>query len=129
MNIEDLTIRQVNEIKSFFTDATCSQSADVAQSFIGKYVIIRTYSAGNWAGYLEKKSGGEVILSQARRLFRWFSGGNSISLSGVATHGVVYNKSRIVEPVDSIWLEAIEIIPATAAATNSIKGAPHDKAD
>ena len=37
-----------------------------------KYVIVRTYSAGVFAGYLESKENKNLILSHARRL--WFPG-------------------------------------------------------
>ena len=35
------------------------------------YVIIRTYSAGVFAGYLEKRNGQEVVLRKARRIWYW----------------------------------------------------------
>ena len=38
---------------------------------IGQEVIIRTYSAGVWFGRLKEKSGNEVILTEARRMWRW----------------------------------------------------------
>lgn len=36
-----------------------------------KYVIVRTYSAGVFAGYLDSKNGKEVVLLDARRLWYW----------------------------------------------------------
>ena len=47
----------------------------------------------------------------------------SISLSAVAIHGIDRGESKIVAPVPSVWLEAIEIIPCSAAAIDSISGA------
>ena len=38
---------------------------------IGKYVIVRTYSAGVFAGTLKIKDGKEVELIDARRLWLW----------------------------------------------------------
>ena len=38
------------------------------------YVIVRTYSAGVFAGTLESRKGKEVVLSQARRLWYWSGG-------------------------------------------------------
>lgn len=79
---------------------------------LGQKVIVRTYSAGNWFGVLEQKSGKEVILKDARRMWRWWAK-KSISLSACALYGVIHEKSKIVAPLESAWLEAIEIIPCT----------------
>ena len=95
---------------------------------IGKEVIIRTYSAGCWFGVLAKKDGSEVILNDSRRMWRWHAA-KGISLSGCAIHGIKEDKSKIVEPVESIWLEAIEIIPCTIKAANSIRGSKHAEAE
>ena len=43
-----------------------------------KYVIVRTYSAGVFAGELESKNGQEVVLRNARRIWYW-SGAASLS--------------------------------------------------
>ena len=40
---------------------------------IGQEVIIRTYSAGVWFGRLKEKAGDEVILTEARRMWRWWA--------------------------------------------------------
>lgn len=92
---------------------------------LGKYVIVRTYSAGVFAGTLATKSGNEVLLENARRLWRWqVPAGKSISLSAVAVDGIDQARSTIPNAVDLVWLEAIEIIPTTDAARASIEGAP-----
>jgi len=98
------------------------------QSMIDKEVIIRTHSAGCWFGRLSSKEGREVILKNARRMWRWHAA-EGISLSGCAIHGIKQEKSKIVEPVDSVWLEAIEIIPCTNTAADSIRGAKNVKAE
>ena len=35
------------------------------------YVIVRTYTAGVFAGYLKEKDGKDVVLLNARRLWYW----------------------------------------------------------
>mgnify|MGYP003329727916 CR=1 FL=1 len=40
---------------------------------IGQEVIIRTYSAGVWFGRLKEKAGDEIILTEARRMWRWWA--------------------------------------------------------
>ncbi|MAT38900.1 MAG: hypothetical protein CL946_04780 [Ectothiorhodospiraceae bacterium] len=94
---------------------------------MGQSVIIRTYSAGVWFGVLSEKSGDEVILTNARRMWRW-QAAKSISLSGVAVHGIDRTKSKICEPVSSVWLQQIEILPCTATAIESIRGAENVEA-
>ena len=106
-----------------------SNSGATEFQMLGKHVIIRTYSAGCWFGVLNQKDGTEVILTEARRMFRWKSGGNSISLSGCANHGIDESGSKIVEPVESVWLDAIEIIPCSSNAIKSLKGAKNVKAE
>ena len=96
--------------------------------YVGTDVIIRTYSAGVWFGTLDQKDGNEVILVNARRMWRWHCK-KSISLSGVALFGLNEEKSRIAPPVDSVWLEAIEIIECKRAARQSIEGAKHAEAE
>ena len=95
---------------------------------IGEEVIIRTYSAGVWFGRLKEKSGKEVILTEARRMWRWWCK-ESISLSGVALHGIKQEKSRIAGAVDSVWLQAIEIIPISGTAAESIRTAQETAQD
>lgn len=126
MNIDDLTLGQIKEIQSLAI-ANQSGSNDGIQYAIGKNVIIRTYSAGVWCGTLSQKSGNEVILNNARRLWRWWAA-ESISLSGVANFGILEDKSQIAPKVDGVWLEAIEIIPTTDKAEKSIMGAKDAKA-
>ena len=95
---------------------------------IGQEVIIRTYSAGVWFGRLKQKSGNEVILTDARRMWRWWAK-ESISLSGVALYGIKQEKSRIPGAVESVWLEAIEIIPISGKAAESIRTAEETQQD
>ena len=87
---------------------------------IGQEVIIRTYSAGVWFGRLKEKAVDEVILTEARRMWRWWAN-ESISLSGVALYGINQEKSRIAGAIDSVWMQAIEIIPISGKAAESIR--------
>ena len=126
MDINDLTIGQAKELSALFGNQQAS-SNDGIQFGIGKNVIIRTYSAGVWCGTLSQKAGNEVILTNARRLWRWWAA-ESISLSGVANFGIIEDKSKIAPKVDGVWLEAIEIIPTTDKAEKSIMEAKDAKA-
>lgn len=84
-----------------------------------RYVIVRTYSAGVFAGYLEHEEGKEVILSKARRLWYWKG---AASLSQLAMEGVSAPKEcKFPCEVDRVKLtEAIEILEVTEKARESI---------
>lgn len=112
----------ISELKELLTVQVQSEP------FIGLKVIVRTYSAGVWFGVLTRKNGNEVILSDARRMYRWWAA-ESISLSAVSIHGVKHDKSKICEPVKSQWLEAIEITPCEDKAIKSIEAAPNAQAE
>lgn len=121
MNINDLTIGQAKELASLFGE-TQNKPPQGLNDMIGKKCIIRTSSAGVWFGEIEQKSGNEVIVKNARRMWQWWAA-KSISLSGVAVYGINQDKSKICPAVASVWLEAIEIIPCTPDAIISIEGA------
>ena len=128
MNIDELTIGQVKQLQSMQLLQPVQATKDQGiQAMVGKKCIIRTYSAGVWFGEIAEKSGNEVIVKNARRMWNWWAE-KSISLSGVALYGIKQDKSKIVAPVESVWLEAIEMIPTTDVATKSIEGAPHVEA-
>ena len=112
-----VTLKEIAELLAMKNTAAKSGLDGFA---IGQEVIIRTYSAGVWFGRLKQKSGNEVILTEARRMWRWWAK-ESISLSGVALHGIKQEKSRIAGAVESVWLQAIEIIPISGKAAESIR--------
>jgi hypothetical protein len=89
----------------------------------GDYVIVRTYSAGVFAGTLRERNGKEVTLHNARRIWYW---AGAASLSQLAQSGTSKpNQCKFPEPVDEVNLtEAIEIIPTTIVAKSSIEGVP-----
>jgi hypothetical protein len=128
MNIDDLTLKQIKEIGSLINSQNSSDTSSGLNSMIGKKVIIRTYNAGVWFGELSQKDGNEVILKNARRMWRWCAK-EGISLSSVAVHGVNKDNSKITESVEMVWLEAIEIIPCTDTAILNIESVQNAKAE
>jgi len=91
------------------------------KNYNGKYCIVRCNRAGVFAGNVESRNGQEVLIKNARRLWRW-DGANSIS--DLAYKGTMNsNECRFTVEVEEIeLLEAIEIIPCTKLAEKSIKG-------
>ena len=120
-----VTLKEIAELLAMKNTAAKSGLDGFA---IGQEVIIRTYSAGVWFGRLKEKASDEVILTEARRMWRWWAK-ESISLSGVALHGIKQEKSRIAGAVDSVWLQAIEIIPISGTAAESIRTVQEAKQD
>lgn len=88
-----------------------------------KYVIVRTYSAGVFAGLLAEKKGKEVTLKQARRLWYWKG---AASLSQLAVDGVKFpNECKFPAVVSQIELtEAIEVLDVTPQARKIIEAVP-----
>jgi len=123
MNINELTLGQIIEINKLNILAPKETSTHkLDNDLLGKKVIVRTYSAGAWFGTLKEKSGTEVILIDARRLWR-FKALEGICLSAVAQNGIDQSNSRISQSNPTQWLNAIEIIPCSHASTLSIEGA------
>jgi hypothetical protein len=88
-----------------------------------KYVIVRTYSAGVFAGYLFSRNGQEVILKNARRLWYWTG---AASLSQMAMEGTSSPSTcKFPCSVDQVeLLQAIEILDCSENAKASIEAVP-----
>lgn len=108
MNIEDLTIKQVRELKSLISN----ESNASAHPMIGRRCLIRTYSAGVHIGDVISIDGVECHLKNALRLWKWEGGG--LSLSAVANNGI--KGGRLNETGEVYLTNCIEFIPTTAEA-------------
>lgn len=86
---------------------------------IGRYCMVRTYSAGVFAGTVQSREGREVTLTDARRIWYWEG---AASLSQLATEGTSKPVNcKFPAPVAEVLLtEAIEIIPISDQARESI---------
>jgi len=88
-----------------------------------KYVIVRTLSAGVFAGELESRKGQEVVLRKARRLWYW---AGAASLSQLAQTGTSRPREcKFPVEVDRVeLLQAIELLDVTSQARRSIAEVP-----
>lgn len=88
--------------------------------FVGKQVIVRGESSGVFYGTLKEKNGREVTLNRCRRIWYW---DGAASISQLAVDGTSKPEScKFTVYVDSISiLDAIEIIPVTSKAIESIE--------
>jgi hypothetical protein len=87
------------------------------------FVIVRTYSAGVFAGYLKSRDGKEVKLYNAIRIWQWYG---AASLSQLAMEGTKdASNCKFAVPVNEIDLtEAIEVIYCSEEAKLNIESVP-----
>ena len=113
--MEPITIK-INEIEYVRKDSINQQAITLNGM---PYVIVRTYSAGVFAGYLESRKDREVVMRQARRIWYW---DGAASLSQLATDGTSKPQNcKFPCAVEKVELtEAIEILQCTEKAKKSI---------
>ena len=118
--METINIKGIEYIeKTYYDRLSEERKAETLDDM--EYCIVRTYSAGVFAGYVEKREGKEVTLRKVRRIWYW-DGANS--LSQLAVDGTLKPENcKFACEVDKILvLEAIEIIPCTEKSRLSITG-------
>ncbi len=88
-----------------------------------QYKIVRTYSAGVFAGYIESRNGQEVVMRDARRIWYW---SGAASLSQLAMEGTKDpGACKFPCAVDRVeLLQVIEILDVTDKAKESILAVP-----
>ena len=120
VDINELTLGQIREITATFPAMFGkSNTANIADGMVGKYAIVRCYSAGVHAGIVAAIDGDKAILTNSRRLWSW-KAAKGVALSGVAQFGIVGGKIDAANP--EIYLTGvIEVIPCTDAAKESIQ--------
>lgn len=101
-----------------------NETYEMAEDLNGMpYCMVRTYSAGVFAGYLAHREGKEVTLKKARRIWYW---DGAATLSQLAMEGTKKPENcKFPREVDEVILtEAIEIIKMTKKAKESINRVP-----
>jgi len=102
-----------------------SEKSAPATSLKGlEYKIVRTYSAGVFAGYLKSRKGKEGIMLHSRRLWYWkgASSLSQLSVDGVSEPDECKFPCEIEGEHELI--EIIEVIPCTKKAQESINSVP-----
>lgn len=112
--VQELSVNGV----TYVPKGTESKSADKLDGM--EYAIVRTRSAGVFAGYIEERDGLEATVRKARRLWYW---SGAASLSQLAVDGTSKPKEcKFPVAVDEILLtEVIEILSVTEKAKKSIE--------
>ena len=115
-NIEDLTL---SELRNLVKEA--EQVKQKIETKGKSYCIVRTYSAGVFAGNFDRNTKGkEGIVYNARRIFYW---DGAASLSQLANDGTNKPENcKFAQEVSEVDLkEIIEVIPTTEKAKKNIQ--------
>ena len=115
-DVKEISINGVSYVPK---DSIVSEPAEKLNDM--DYVIVRTYSAGVFAGYVESRNGQEVVMRKARRIWYW---DGAASLSQLAMEGTSKPENcKFPCEVDKVeLLNVIEILNCTKKAEKSIKG-------
>lgn len=90
--------------------------------FIGRKVMVRTYSAGVHFGELIQKSGQQAILKDSRRVHYWVKAASLSQLSQEGSGDL--SECRIAMTIPEILLDrVIEVIPMSDKAIKNLYGA------
>lgn len=108
---------KIDEVEYVRSDSVSTE----AESLNGlPYRIVRTRSAGVFAGYVKSIDGQTVEMVEARRIWYWKG---AASLSQLAIDGTkLPNECKFPKAVTVTLFEAIEILTVTEKARKSIQG-------
>ena len=84
---------------------------------VGKYCVVRTYSAGVHVGTVKSVNGTEVILENSRRIWNWKG---AFTLSELSQNGISEGKIAVSLPI-LVLTESIEIIPCSEKTEKQLK--------
>jgi hypothetical protein len=107
---------KIDDVEYVRTDSV-NQQAEKMNGL--EYKIVRTRSAGVFAGYLEELDGQTAHMVNARRIWYW---SGAASLSQLALDGTSKPKDcKFPAPVTVTLFEVIEILEVTKKAQESIE--------
>ena len=87
-----------------------------------QYVIVRSSLAGVFCGTLENKNGTEVVLTNARKIYRWQG---AYTVEDIAVKGLNAEASQITVQVGEIVIDDVcQVLPTTDAAQKILTEAP-----
>lgn len=91
---------------------------ELAHSYVGKYVIVRSNGSGVHAGYVDSYDDNTktVFLCKSRRLWLW----KGFTLSQVANEGMVSGAKVAQELPEIMITNVLELIPCTEKATKNL---------
>lgn len=126
MDFDNLTIGEAKKLACMIKGLTgeqASSSNSCCHPMVGKYCIVRTFSAGVHIGVVKEVypalQGSDVVFESSRRLWKWEG---AFTLSEVANNGVKTSSSRIAEEVKGNMVTgANEFLPVSDKAKKTIE--------
>lgn len=118
MDINDLTLRQIKEIKALTSD----EVSPILNRHVGKYVIVRSYNEGINAGVVVMADETGIVLKDARRL--WSNRALDKKLSwyeGVAVSGLAENNKVAGAVAEKVIIEKYSTTLCSEKAEKSIR--------
>lgn len=110
-----MTVNGIEYVRK--NSVTINQKAESLDGL--EYKIVRTYSAGVFAGYVKSRNGVEVQMVKARRLWSWQG---AMELSDMAQNGVKFpDRCKFGVEAEVLLLNAIELQAVTDKAQKSIQ--------
>jgi len=119
MNLDELTLGQIKELNSIFTEKVELKSSTLLDSAIGKYCIVRTRNEGiNFGKVIDCDDTG-VVLDKARRIYYHRPKDKNVSwYEGVAETGL-HSDSKISGEVSRKYI--VEDYSLTICSEKAIK--------
>lgn len=114
LNVEEVVIDGATYVKK-------DSNKQIVEPIDGmNYVMVRTYSAGVFCGWMKKREGKEVTLVEAIRIWKWEGAASLSQLSQEGTNKPSGCKFGMAIK-EVILTEAIEVITMTESAKRSIQ--------
>ena len=86
-----------------------------------KYVVVRSNMAGVFCGTLKNKNGTEVVLANARKIYRWQG---AYTVEDIAVKGLNAEDSQITVSVKEIIIDDVcQVLPTTNTAQKILEEA------
>lgn len=125
MNIEKL--KELIELSKLLERSGIEEEREnpvIGKDFIGKYILVRGYDSWVWAWVLQESTLGNIVLTDARMLWRWWAK-EGIGLSWIAAHWLaIKDTNRILQSQNKVIITDMRVsmfFECTEKAEKSIR--------
>lgn len=121
MDIENLTLKQIKEVAALVNQPASTGNNTFLDSYIGKYVIVRSRNEGINAGFVKNIDETGVVLGRAKRI--WYHKPKDRSTSwyeGVSQSGLSDDSKISCEVDEKVIIEDYSLTLCTETAKESI---------
>lgn len=124
-NLKELLLNKIVEkIVDESPNNDPKNSDSIFSGYLGKRVIVRTYSSGVFYAILKDFKGENAILDDSRRIWKWVG---ASELTDLAVNGIKNkSESKISIPLDRrLVLKVVEVLPCTKKCIENIDSIPN----